>query len=104
MSSLEWHGVEPYQPDWSAGSRSLAMCMRGNMPKGKTQSLYLIANAYWDPLTFKLPTAGDERWYRVIDTILPPPFDIAELGEAERLADQHHYAAGPRSVVLLLSR
>lgn len=104
MSSLEWHGVEPYQPDWSAGSRSLAMCMRGNMPKGKTQSLYLIANAYWDPLTFKLPTAGDERWYRVIDTILPPPFDIAELGEAERLADQHHYTAGPRSVVLLLSR
>ena len=104
MSSLEWHGVEPYQPDWSTGSRSLAMCMRGNMPKGKTQSLYLIANAYWEALTFKLPTPGEERWYRVIDTLLESPYDIAELGEAERLSDQGHYTAGPRSVVLLLSR
>jgi isoamylase len=104
MSSLEWHGVEPYQPDWSAESRSLAMCMRGNMPKGKTQSLYLIANAYWEPLTHKLPTAGDEQWYRVIDTFLESPYDIAEWGEAERLPDQYHYTAGPRSVVLLLSR
>ena len=104
MSSLEWHGVEPYQPDWSPQSRSLAMCVRGNMPKGKTQSVYLIANAYWDPLSFKLPTAGDERWYRVVDTFLESPYDVADLGEAERLADQQRYDAGPRSVVLLLSR
>lgn len=104
MSSLEWHGVEPYQPDWSPGSRSLAMCVRGNLPTGKTQGLYLIANAFWEELQFKLPTAGDERWYRVIDTMLESPCDIAEPGEEERLEDQKRYTAGPRSVVLLLSR
>jgi isoamylase len=104
MSSLEWHGVEPYHPDWSPGSRSLAMCVRGNQPRGEVQSVYLIANAYWEPLHFRLPTAGDEQWYRVVDTLLEPPMDIAEPGDEIYLSDQTHYTAGPRTVVFLLAR
>ena len=47
--------------------------------------MYLILNAYWEPLEFELPAVGDgggEPWRRWIDTSLESPQDIVPWQEA----------------------
>src|SRR4051794_2872520 len=95
-----WHGVRLDQPDWSAGSHSIALDF--DVPSQELV-FHLILNAYWEPLDFELPIlANGEKWRRWIDTGLPSPQDIVEWQTAETSAD-HVYHAGPRSVVVLAS-
>ncbi|QVL53775.1 MAG: glycogen-debranching protein [Cyanobium sp. M30B3] len=100
--ALEWHGVEPFQPDWGPDSHSLAV---GYTSVGHRFRLHLMVNAWWQPLRFALPSTGlaDGRWHRWIDTALPSPDDIVAWGDTPPLAD-HAYAVQPRSVVALLGR
>ncbi len=100
--AIEWHGVEPFKPDWGPDSHSLALsytsadhCFR----------LHLLVNAWWQPLRFALPPTGlaDGRWHRWIDTALPSPDDIVDWAAAPPLAEPA-YGAQPRSVVVLLVR
>nr|VFJ87525.1 MAG: glycogen operon protein [Candidatus Kentron sp. LFY]VFJ90567.1 MAG: glycogen operon protein [Candidatus Kentron sp. LFY]VFK20467.1 MAG: glycogen operon protein [Candidatus Kentron sp. LFY] len=102
--SVEWHGVVPYQPDWSYESRTLAKCLRAITPDGETESIYLIASAYSEPLSFELPSITDRVWYRVSDTSLDAPRDIVDLGKEERLDEQRNYLVQPRSVVVLIGK
>ena len=104
ISSLEWHGIEPFEPDWSHESRSLAMCIRATNDRGMMESVYLGANAYWEPWSVRLPTASEQTWHRVVDTMLASPADIVEPGAELPLGDQTHYRIGPRSVIVLLGR
>ena len=57
----------------------------------------MIANAYWEPLTFTIQAAGP--WVRVVDTSLAPPNDIVDLADAAAVSTSYHVAA--RSVVIL---
>ena len=91
-----FHGVKLDQPDWSDASRSLAIHLHGIA--GDT-SFYLLANAYWEPLEFELPTTA--RWKRLVDTSLDAPEDLAEEDEAPYVLTPT-YKAGPRSVVILI--
>nr|VFK57810.1 MAG: glycogen operon protein [Candidatus Kentron sp. UNK]VFK69175.1 MAG: glycogen operon protein [Candidatus Kentron sp. UNK] len=102
--SVEWHGTIPYQPDWSYESRTLAKCLRAITPDGETESIYLIASAYSEPLLFELPSIKDRAWYRVADTSLDAPRDIVDPGAEECLDDQGGYLVGPRSVVVLIGK
>lgn len=54
-TEISFHGVRLYQPDWSFDSRSLAMEARWGQER-----IFLIANAYWEPLEFQLPAGV--RW------------------------------------------
>ncbi len=53
-----FHGVRLHQPDWSQDSRSLAM-----EAHWRGERIFLIANAYWEPLEFELPR--DIQWKAV---------------------------------------
>ena len=91
-----WHGVTLGQPDWGAGSHSIAFTAR---LRNEPMIVHLILNAFWEPLEFELPpTAGP--WRRWIDTCLPAPEDIAEWQKAPLCAGGT-YRAGLRSVVVL---
>jgi isoamylase len=71
-----WHGVKLGQPDWSDHSYSLAF--EAVLPR-EGMRVYLILNAYWEPLEFHLPAlggTGDQPWRRWIDTALRSPDDI----------------------------
>ena len=93
-----WHGVKLNQPDWSAWSHSVAF---GAELPGQGLRLYLILNAYWEPLDFELPpTVGVNAWRRWIDTALDPPDEIMEWQMAPPVADGT-YHVGPRSVAVL---
>jgi isoamylase len=94
-----WHGVKVGQPDWSDNSHSLAFEAR----IWRGIRIYLILNAYWEPLDFELPPveAGNSApWRRWIDTSLESPYDIVPWETAPSLSDQT-YRAVARSVVVL---
>ena len=95
-----WHGVKIGEPDWSFNSHSLAL--RVALPRQRLL-LYLILNAYWEPLEFELPPNGGNQWHRWIDTALDSPHDIAEWAEAPAVSDGM-YRAAPHSVVGLYSQ
>jgi isoamylase len=100
---VEWHGVLIGQPDWSEQSRSLAMhlhCKENATP----DDLYIMTNAFWEPLTFELPALLDQDWCRFVDTTREAPLDILEFGHEERLGNQKSHTVGPRSVVVLIGK
>lgn len=96
-----WHGVKLNQPDWSSVSHSLAISAELT---DEEQLLYVILNAYWEPLDFELPAVSNVagNWRRWIDTALNPPYDICEWKRARGVLDRS-YRAGPRSVVVLIA-
>jgi pullulanase/glycogen debranching enzyme len=57
--------------------------------------LAVIANAWWEPLTFALPPGP---WRRVVDTSLAPPGDIVSAGVPVTALS---YDIGPRATVIL---
>jgi isoamylase len=101
LKYLSWHGIRLNQPDWGDASHSLAFTLH-DYPED--QDLHVIVNAYWEPLEFELPAlAAGGAWYRVVDTSLNSPADIAEEGD-ERPVRSAVYRAAPRSVVVLVAR
>ena len=67
--------------------------------------MYLILNAYWEPLEFELLPAGDRGagpWRRWIDTALDSPQDIVPWQTAPSLSGSS-YRAAARSVVVLFA-
>ena len=95
---VQWHGVGP-TPDLSYASRSLAFCLRGGSQGDR--DLYVMINAYWEPLAFAIQSRRTERWLRVIDTSRDSPDDFREFG-AEEAIGSSTYVVQPRSVVVLL--
>jgi glycogen operon protein len=97
-----WHGVKRDQPDWRACSHSLAVS--ADLQRQQLR-LYLILNAYWEPLDFELPavdTAGGNPWRRWIDTALEAPCDIVPWQTAP-VVPGCTYRAEARSVVVLFA-
>jgi len=96
-----WHGVKVGQPDWGEHSHSLAFSAE---LREEGLCVYLILNAYWEPLEFELPPVGEtgpRAWSRWIDTSLESPQDIVPWETAPSVSG-HHYRAGARSVVVLV--
>ncbi len=93
---VTFHGVHLNQPDWGYHSHSLAMHFHA---VSSDTGLYLIMNAYYEPLTFDLPR--DKRWRRLIDTSLASPDDIVEDEQHALLLTEDRYRAAPHSVVVL---
>jgi glycogen operon protein len=102
-SSIQWHGVKPYHPDWSEHSHSLAISLESLRAD---ILLYAMSNAYWEPLPFELPSTsilgGEPRpWRRWIDTALASPQDVTPWETAPAFLAAS-YTVQPRSVVVLI--
>ncbi|HKV23001.1 MAG TPA: glycogen debranching protein GlgX [Candidatus Acidoferrum sp.] len=99
-SEIRWHGIELDRPDWSDDSHCLAATtasFRG------ARRLHLMFNGWWEPLEYQLPAILDAGpWLRLIDTALPSPADIVNLGRASAIASSV-YTLKPRSIVVLSS-
>lgn len=99
QEGLTFHGVKLEQPDWGYHSHSLAMHFHG---REGASGFYLIANAYYEPLSFALPSGF--HWRRVIDTALPPPDDIVEDESLAPALEASTYRVASRSVVLFIDK
>ena len=102
LCAVEWHGVEPGQPDWGPDSHSFALSYTSAEHRFR---MHVMVNAWWQPLRFTLPPTGltDGLWHRWIDTALPSPDDIVAWVEASNLPELA-YTLQPRSVVALVVR
>jgi glycogen operon protein len=97
---VRWYGVGP-TPDLSHESRSLAFHLRGASQGDR--DLYVMINAYWEPLAFTIQAGAAERWARVIDTSKDSPPDFCESG-AEVPIPTMTCVVEPRSVVVVVER
>ncbi|MEW6278168.1 MAG: glycogen debranching protein GlgX, partial [Candidatus Eremiobacterota bacterium] len=91
---VQWHGTHLNQPDWSWPSHSLAFVT--HLPG---REMYVILNAFWEPLEFQLPPG---KWRRWVDTSLDSPNDVTSWERAVQV-DGSRYKAESRSVVVLIS-
>ncbi|MEH6529987.1 MAG: glycogen debranching protein GlgX [Photobacterium frigidiphilum] len=97
---INWHGVQPNQPDWSEHSHSLALTV--NHPLTKNE-LYVICNAYWDPLEFTLPNREHSDWHLLINTGQASPFDIYDIDDAPAYKPDSILVLG-RSMVVMVAK
>ena len=95
---VHWYGVGP-DVDLSFESHSLAYCLHG-ASRGECD-LYIMINAYHEPLSFEIQESPGGGWRRAIDTGLESPLDIGEPG-TEPVVVSLQYRVLPRSVVVLV--
>ena len=93
---ISWYGTGP-TVDLSPESRSLAFCLHG--ASQDDDDIYVMINAYWEPLQFKIQEGAPQDWLRIVDTNLPSPDDFSEHSLPMQ---QSIYQVGPRSVVVLV--
>jgi isoamylase len=91
---VSWHGTAAWEPDWSQGSRLVAM-----MTRCGDDVVYLAANSHWLQNTLELPEPPEGRyWCQFADTYTG---SACAPGQEQVLADQSKLIVGPRSVVVL---
>jgi isoamylase len=94
---VHWYGAQG-PVDFSPESRSLAYCLVGE--RFEEGDLYVMINAYWEPVRFHIQESRARDWKRLVDTSRVSPEDIAEPGN-EWPVGSPDYEVAPRSVVVL---
>jgi glycogen operon protein len=95
---VSWYGVDG-AVDLSPMSHSLAFCLRGESQADR--DIYVMINAYWEDLNFKIHDGQAGDWLCVADTGMPSPSDFFEVGKEKALTSLS-YEVNSRSVVVLL--
>ncbi len=111
LADIHWHGVEPFEPDFSHDSHSLAFTLDGRFNGREHDPDYLIdndfyvaLNAWREPLRFRIPPSPTRRtWRRVIDTARPSPDDFVAEGEGPIVAAGAVYEVAPFGTLVLVS-
>jgi isoamylase len=101
---VTWHGQKRLSADWGPESRSVAMQWTQLHPDGTRDDLHFIAQAHWEDQEFELPDIGKREWFRLVDTSLAAPQDVAEEGQEYPLPSQETYAVKARSVVIFVAK
>ena len=94
---VRWYGVGR-EVDTSHESRSLAYCLDGQSLQDST--LYVMINAFWQPLVFTIQEGEADQWHRIVDTSVRSPNDFMDPCVAPNL-DSLVYELQPRSVAIL---
>ncbi|CAG9463693.1 unnamed protein product [Pedinophyceae sp. YPF-701] len=70
---IEWHGIYPFEPDWSESARLLAFTVR----EGDVKRMFYVAfNTSHEALTVHVPEVDhDYIWEVAVDTSKPLPYD-----------------------------
>ncbi len=101
---ITWHGTKRVKPDWGYESRTLAMQLTQLHIGGSREDIHFIANAYSGNLDFELPQIGEREWFRLVDTALASPLDIAEDGQEFPLLSQEIYSVQAHSVAIFVAK
>ncbi|HEX5368655.1 MAG TPA: isoamylase [Dehalococcoidia bacterium] len=96
---VSWFGVDG-AIDFGSESHAFAYHLRGESQAD--DDIYVMINAYWQPISFRLQAAAQTGWRRVVDTSQPSPQDIVDAADAPPLTGDK-YEVGPRSVVVLVA-
>lgn len=101
VRDISWHGTKLNSPGWNdSEARVLAFTLAGF---NGDLDMHLMMNMYWENLEFELPKIPRRNWYRAVDTALPSPQDIADIGQ-EVAVNGDTYLVTARSIVILDSQ
>jgi glycogen operon protein len=111
LADIHWHGVEPFRPDFSHNSHSLAFTLDGRFTSREhdvdyriDNDFYVALNAWHEMLKFRIPPSPTRRpWRRVIDTYRPSPEDFLAEGEGPIVPVGELYTLPPFSMLVLVS-
>jgi glycogen operon protein len=92
---VRWFGTTG-GPDEAPWSRSLAWCLFGH--RFGEGDLYVMVNAYWEPLEFDVQVPG--AWRRIVDTAVPSASGMLGIGQAPAVGTGPVTVAA-RSIVVL---
>lgn len=103
-SSIQWHGIEPGEVDFSPSSRFVALTLDGGRTgRDPGADIYMALNAGDKPVKPLLPLPPSTRtWQRVIDTGLPSPADIVEAEQGPEIKAQARYPMLGKSLLVLV--
>jgi glycogen operon protein len=93
---VQWFGVGK-DVDMSYASHTLAFYLDGK--RKKDSDLYVMINAYWEPLHFQIQAGNAQEWKQIVDTSLQSPLDITDIQSAKTLESPDRIVAD-RSVVV----
>jgi glycogen operon protein len=93
---VRWYGVGR-DVDMSYASHSLAYCLRG--ASQGDNDIYVMVNAWWEPLEFTIQEGEAMQWKRVVDTALAPSGDILDIPAP---LPGLTYQVGPRAVAVFV--
>jgi len=102
---IMWHGLEPGQPAFFPGSRSLTFSLDGSQTSREPdRDFHVMCNAGQQPLAFRIPASPSGRgWRRTVDTALASPLDIVETDDGPRVPFSGTYLVAPFALVILIS-
>ena len=98
---VSWYGTMQAEVDLSADSHCIAFCLRG--ASQNDTDIYVMANAYWEPVEFKIHEGAVGNWHRVSDTSLEYPDDFREPGKEAPLEGMV-YSLAARAVALFIRK
>ncbi len=93
-TDVQWYGTDG-PPDTSTSSHSVAWHLSGT--HYREPDLYVLVNAYHEPLTFQVQAPGD--WRRIVDTTLPAPEHVRPWASAPAVGPA--VTVAERSLVVL---
>ena len=101
LKDVSWHGTALNSPGWGDGqARALGFTLAGFEDD---PDIHVMLNMYWEPLDMAVPVISGRQWTRAVDTYLPSPSDIADLG-MEMTCSGPSYRVNGRSIVILVNK
>lgn len=95
---VDWHGIEPFKPDWSSDNLFVAFTLKDHK---NNQDLYIAFNMYDRTLGVQIPPPPyAKKWYWIVNTANDSPNDIYEENHEHPL-DESSYRIPPHSAILL---
>ena len=100
-----WHGVEPFTPDFSHASRTVAFSLDGTQTQREPdRDFYIACNAWIDEVPFRIPPSPNGKpWRRAIDTSMLSPLDIVGPDEGPIVPVDSVYPVAAHSLLVLIA-
>lgn len=111
LADIHWHGTQPYAPDFSHNSHTLAFSLDGRFnghdgdPDYRPDNdFYVAINAYHEPLRFRIPASPTgRRWRKLVNTGEASPRDILREGTGEPVPPETEIVLEPFALLILMS-
>jgi len=108
FADITFHGVKPFECDYSAGSRVFAWMLNGNYAKNGTTTdyyIYIASNMYWEGVNLQLPKLPQGlSWYVSANTGIQNSNCYFDQGNELLVTHEQQFMLGPQSVIILLGR
>lgn len=102
-TKIQWHGIKPFQADWSDNSHTIGVMIYWGQ---YSIYAYIFVNAYWEDLTVELPPLphnAKRQWSMLVDTADKNPGDVVNVFNMPRHCAGDKLKVRARSLVIMVA-